>query len=853
MFLFYKYSHSFVLIYTAFLCNLSKLFILITNLVKYLTKGKLFMKNLSIYSFYLFVLILMPINIFAQESVGIEEVIVSATKTEANVQDIPMVVDVLTADQIEDMNIVTAIDIGNVLPTLIVNYNINPMNASMRIRGIGTSQSDASLESDVALLVDGVYLNKTGLGLNDLVDIERIEVLQGPQGTLYGKNSNAGVVNITTMRPVVGDTNGFIKIEDGDYAQKRVAAGMSFGLTDELAMRITANINESEGWMTNRTDNRKANGVDDEVIALKLSYVNDDLNVYFVHTDISKRSTCCAVDSLNTSNQTQAGYVLLGITPADSEYDNYVYGANAGLPNFNLDSTLTSINVEQELENGTLTWILAKNDYLASHHTDADFTAIDFATLDRELPGDSISNELRFSSNRISNMEYTIGAIWSQSKYGERGTLLDDAALTIGQHYIPITNALLTGLMPSITQLGTLAAQGLATQTQLATLAGLQSTATQLGGALATIQAGDRIAQDMTWSDETAAIFGRFTSHISDTLRVTAGIRYTREEKDADLYAQATLDGNITLSSAIANSVNQPALAGQTLPRQLILGNSWPLSALLANVDDDFSRTHSATTWSLSAQKDLSDGVMLYAAASTGSKAGGFNTNAVSADTIEFFGSETSNYEIGIKSRLMDNRIQLNATYFDMETEQQQGVTQSPTGLGTIVFNSDVPAERVGYDINLIAKILPNLTLNAGYVNIDDNDPPPLANAENRLAPDEAYNVGLSHFFPFANGMIFSRFDYKYDGEYSNGSKPFADPSWLPVAGYPDLSRETDNENLNLKVGWRNDEWEIAYSVKNATDEKYLRLILIDSGLSGVKGMLPAAPEIHTVSLNYKF
>ena len=140
------------------------------------------MKNLSIYSFYLFVLILMPINIFAQEATGIEEVIVTATKTESNVQDIPMVVDVFTESQINDLNINNTEDIGNLIPSLIVAYNVDPMNARMSIRGIGTSQSDASLESDVSFVVDGVYLNKTGLGLSDLVDIERIEVLHGPQG-----------------------------------------------------------------------------------------------------------------------------------------------------------------------------------------------------------------------------------------------------------------------------------------------------------------------------------------------------------------------------------------------------------------------------------------------------------------------------------------------------------------------------------------------------------------------------------------------------------------------------------------------------------------------------------------------
>ena len=113
------------------------------------------MKNL-IKTMMVFGVLFAPLSLISQDSDGIEEVIVSATKTESNVQDLPIVVDVLTATQIEDMNITSARDIDSALPTLIVNYNVDPFNASMRIRGIGTSQSDASLESDVSIVVNGV-------------------------------------------------------------------------------------------------------------------------------------------------------------------------------------------------------------------------------------------------------------------------------------------------------------------------------------------------------------------------------------------------------------------------------------------------------------------------------------------------------------------------------------------------------------------------------------------------------------------------------------------------------------------------------------------------------------------------
>ena len=809
------------------------------------------MKNL-IKTMMVFGVLFAPLSLISQDSDGIEEVIVSATKTESNVQDVPMVVDVLTATQIEDMNITTARDIDSALPTLIVNYNVDPFNASMRIRGIGTSQSDASLESDVALVVDGVYLNKTGLGLNDLVDVERIEVLQGPQGTLYGKNSNAGVVNITTKTPRPGDSDGFIHYESGDFNTTRITSALSFGVSDSTAIRLSANIHESDGYMTNLVDGSSANGVDDSVVGIKIAHENDNLRFVFSHTDISKDSTCCAVDSVPTSQQVQLGIPLLGRTPSDNDYTNYKYATKAGTPQFTLDSTLTSFKVDQERENGTLTYILARNKYDAMRYWDADFTSIEFANLKRTMPGKSLTNELRFTSNMMGNKEYTVGVFLMNAEYGEAGGYPNKGALLIGDDFPLVWGTWAQQLTAAATGLGQLAAAGAANAAQLAQLAQLQAILPTVGGLAATTNAGDYVAQDMTWSDTTAAIFGRMTVHVSDTLRYTVGARYTSEDKEADLFAKAYLGGSVT--PALASTLGMAALAG--LPRQVVLGDAWPLSAFLQNIDGTFTRSDSATTWSLSVQKDLSDDVMLYASAATGYKAGGFNsTSGDTGDMRAFDKTESTNYEIGIKSRLMDNKVQVNATAFSMETDGQHYITQSPSGAGTIVGNATTPAERLGLDLNVIAKLTSNLTLNMSYFTVDDGSPDILSNAAARLTPDDAYTVGLSHNFPLGNGNVFSRIDYSYDGPYENTSAPMLSPSWQNqmTTAYPELDEKTDQEFLNYKVGWRNDSWELAYSVKNATDNNYVRLVLISSLVSGVNGMTMGAPETHSFSVKYNF
>jgi outer membrane receptor protein involved in Fe transport len=258
------------------------------------------------------------------------------------------------------------------------------------------------------------------------------------------------------------------------------------------------------------------------------------------------------------------------------------------------------------------------------------------------MPGKSLTNEIRFSSNMIGNKEYTVGVFFLDAEYGESGAYPNKGAIEVGPDFSPVWGTWFTQLSTQASQIGALAQAGLATPAQLAALQGLQAALPGVGGFFATTEAGDMIAQDMTWSDETAAIFGRMTVHVSDTLRYTVGARYTTEDKEADLYGQALLGGAV--SPTLAGILQNANLVG--LPRQAVLGNAWPFSGFLQNVDDTFSRSDSATTWSLSVQKDLSDDVMLYVAAATGYKAGGFNsTSGDTGDMRAFDKTETTNFQ----------------------------------------------------------------------------------------------------------------------------------------------------------------------------------------------------------------
>jgi len=132
---------------------------------------------------------------------ALEEVVVTATRRVESLQDVPIMVNAFSAEVIQQAGIQSASDIAILTPGLTICTNITPFTAAFRVRGIGTSQSDIALEPSVGLFIDDVYLSRSGLGMSDLNDIERIEVLNGPQGTLYGKNTNAGAISILGRIP----------------------------------------------------------------------------------------------------------------------------------------------------------------------------------------------------------------------------------------------------------------------------------------------------------------------------------------------------------------------------------------------------------------------------------------------------------------------------------------------------------------------------------------------------------------------------------------------------------------------------------------------------------------------------
>ena len=225
---------------------------------------------------------------------GIVDIIVTARKRADNVQDIPLAVTALNSSLIERANITEAGDIQRFVPNLTFRDDFSASQKNFVIRGVGTGTNSVGVEGSVGIVVDNVVLGREGAGVSGFADIERIEVLRGPQGTLFGKNASAGVVNIVTKRPNLEEMEAFIKASYGNYDDVRVAGHVTGPVSDNVGYHLSGFYHSNEGYGRNAQLNRRAGKVDEFGARLKLLFeISDGLEVQLLGDYLKSDRNCC--------------------------------------------------------------------------------------------------------------------------------------------------------------------------------------------------------------------------------------------------------------------------------------------------------------------------------------------------------------------------------------------------------------------------------------------------------------------------------------------------------------------------------------------------------------------------------
>jgi len=621
----------------------------------------------------------------------LEEVIVTAQKRAESLQDVPISVAAISGDKIDNAGIQKFEDIATYVP----NFSVSKEGIGDRIiiRGIG-SGTNAGFEQSVGTFVDGVYRGRSVQIRNAFLDVGMVEVLRGPQGTLFGKNTVAGALNITTRRPTEEFETELSAGYNVEFDETELQGYISGPLSDRLRGRLVLLDRErDEGWIENIAYNEDCPNSDDTVgrVTLEWDALDNTMATFrYEYSDFSQ------IGPQFTLQQGSAITDLFGLKP-DREKTNV---GNVGNPIMDFgsyleldgDSQESSVTVESEFDSGTVTAILAYSEYDFERSQDADHTPAPTLRFDDDEDFNQTSLEVRFASDMGANFEYIVGLFYQ------------DQDLSVDQ--LSDFNAQAAGLV------------------------------------------GSRFAA-LDQDTETWAVFGQGTYSLTDTLRMTLGLRYTEEEKTADQAAYAS-----DLGSRVENSdfdavcappfeVGFPACLqnpGSTIGTAFLFGLGDIVDNHTYN-NNELKRDEESTTWSANLQWDVTDDAMAYAGASTGFKAGGFNNfytgdpgpnlnldlsdfpvihmipDAHDPKDVPFEDEEVITYEVGAKMSLLDGAAELNIAIFRTEYDDLQVAVFN----GDTAFNVDNAAEATSQGIEIDGRwaATDKLTVTGAFAYID--------------------------------------------------------------------------------------------------------------------------------------
>ncbi|MEH6581359.1 MAG: TonB-dependent receptor [Halioglobus sp.] len=346
----------------------------------------------------------------AQGSLALEEVIVTATKRASSLQDVAVAVSALSADMIADNQIIQTADIANLVPSLTVQQGSEPSNSSFNVRGLGTQSFSEGVEPSVATLVDGVVLGRSAMAFGQLPDIERVEVLRGPQGTLFGKNASAGVINFISKRPtesLEADVS-LMAIEDGEY---RVAGTISGPISSNLAYRLTGSYIDADGWIENVYDGKDYNGHEDKLAKAKLLWTpTDSLEIGYT-VDWAESDCKCTVSTAREAEEPSATRLLPVVA---SEDNNTLNTSTSQTPLSENESIGHAIHIDWQIGDYTVTSISAWRSWDFISSTGLGLLPEDplgFATT-REKEQEQFTQELRLNSPADQYISYVAGLFY---------------------------------------------------------------------------------------------------------------------------------------------------------------------------------------------------------------------------------------------------------------------------------------------------------------------------------------------------------------------------------------------------------------------------------------------------------
>jgi len=647
-----------------------------------------------------------------QENKGLEVITVTSQKRVQNLQEVPVAVTAVNGETLASEAITDVFDLQANVPGLSVYQSQNATQASFSIRGVGTAAQNFGLESSVGLYVDGVYRSRQNAMINNYVDVEAVEVLRGPQGTLFGKNTPMGAINVRTVAPSHDGADAFIELGVGNYGLTNFAGASSFSaIEDLLAFRVTGFGTQRDGTVSdiehgkNTLNDRNRYGVRAQALYTPF----DDLRLLFIADYSEIDEACCA--SGPTANNFQASGIP-GKLGSDTLFSSPLFNATiikaedfhnrktalSYLPQSTMEDSGLSAEVTWNInDNVTLTSLSAYRDFSSYDNIDADFASVNLIGKTNDATQNSFSQELRlnYSDTKLN----VIGGIYyftQEIKALGTTTMEDDMnSYVLNGIYGGQINPVLQGI------------------NQISAMTnGLIAPAAQAMGLSAF---KDSSVQD----HKSYAVFGQVDYKLTDEFTLTAGLRYTDESKElhstftenyasgathpttlttigSPAFPETIVPGSVLYSAGAAGIALQmiqsgmiplgtPAFIQAIQTFAPFQAEGWAGQSLAAatraraNIEETLDDSQVSGTIKLSYQPNIDS--LIYASYGTGYKSGGTNTDRIDTSFDPLFEAETSSsFELGFKKDFPAQALRLNVAAHITEVEDFQKSTYAGTG-----------------------------------------------------------------------------------------------------------------------------------------------------------------------------
>ncbi|QIL89189.1 TonB-dependent receptor plug domain-containing protein [Microbulbifer sp. SH-1] len=820
----------------------------------------------------------------AASAAEIEEVVVTAQKRAENLQDVPIAISAFTGDNMKAMGVKNLTDLGKFTPGVEMN-NDTPLQPTYSIRGIETGDFTVGSDPAVAVYVDGVYTGRGAGAEIPLADIERVEVLKGPQGTLFGRNATGGAIHIISQKPQADDTSE-LNLTAGNYGRQSSDLLLNRQLSDNLYARFTASTNRRDSFADNLAGGFDTGNIDTQTYRASLLWEPS------ANTEVLWRADYGIMDqgsalrtSIVPSLQAEAG--------GTDVFGDYALDT----PTIeDRDSWGTSLSIVHDFENVTFTSITAYRGFDAHLQQDEDGTAnpdykFGSANFDEQT---QFSQEFRLNG-ATDTLKWTLGASYSREELEH----VTDAYFTPGSLE---SFAVYEGVKEQVDVLGLEL-----TTTQIENMAYLQRQAMIAGGmegaAVATfvydlmVQSGqadgllqslgaptgvtasmlnrDQMIAQLTpgirdwvmngedWNESvintgdyrSAAIYGDATWSLTDKLDLTVGARYTADDKDFSIASSYQNTLPVSLAGGLVDVMGPNGVVLFQMPLPSLPSCESVQSAPcipaerfgmafnnngIADLKQKLSDSWSDVSGRIVVDYRWNDDVMTFVSLADGFKAGGFNSFSAAPGIDPSFDQEdVTNLEIGLKSSLFDNAVRFNASVFayDYKNLQQLDLVGAPIP-NYYLRNADAEGRGAEFEIQWAAT--DNLFIAGNYSFLDteytryqiiesigETEEEHSRVGQPRVGtPENKFNLMAEYSWELAAGGDMSiRGDYNWTDERVGS---ISDPARV----IPDY------QLMNLRAGWNSasDRYSAALWVQNVTDEE------IAGGYGGTGAAIGASP-----------